>query len=242
MIYVYKNSKIFYRYIDRNTEVVNVYLHGWSADYKSLFFCQSELKSSSLFIDFPPFGKSDKGICGWTIFSYATMVVSLCEHLNIRKINLIGHSFGGRVAILVSVFCKTRVNKLVLVDSAGLKPKRKLSYHLKRVSYKLRKKLKMNVEKFGSSDYKALPPNMKRTFINIVKTYLDDYLEGVEARTLIIFGENDKETPVYMAKRFKKKIKNSKLFIMENAGHFCFLDNKYIFIKTLKIFLEKEEE
>lgn len=113
MIYVYKNSKIFYRYIDRSTEVVNVYLHGWGADYKSLFFCQSELKSSSLFIDFPPFGKSDKGICGWTIFSYATMVVSLCEHLNIRKINLIGHSFGGRVAILVSVFCKTRVNKLV---------------------------------------------------------------------------------------------------------------------------------
>ena len=99
----------------------------------------------------------------------------------------------------------------------------------------------MNVEKFGSSDYILLSPNMKRTFINIVKTHLDDYLEGVEARTLIIFGEDDKETPVYMAKRFKKKIKNSELFIMENSGHFCFLDNKYIFIKTLKNFLEKEE-
>ena len=63
----------------------------------------------------------------------------------------------------------------------------------------------------------------------------------MQAPTLIIFGEDDKETPVYMAKRFKKKIKYSELFIMENAGHFCFLDNKYIFIKTLKNFLEKEE-
>ena len=156
MKFIYKNSPIFYKYVKRKGEVVNVYLHGWGVSHKSLYFCNDHLKGSSLFVDFPPFGKSDKDIRGWTIFSYATMVVSLCEKLNIHKINLIGHSFGGRVAILVSVFCPSKVNKLVLVDSAGVKPKRGISYHYKVWKYRMRKRLKLDTSNMGSCDYLAL--------------------------------------------------------------------------------------
>ena len=191
----------------------------------------------SLFIDFPPFGKSQKKVKNWTIFSYATMVVSLCEHLKIHKVNLIGHSFGGRVAILFSAFCRSRVKKLVLVDSAGVKPRRKLSYYWKVWKFKMRKKFHMDVSQYGSCDYLALDNDMRKVFNNIVKTTLDDFLPNIEAPTLIIFGEKDKTTPKYMAKRLNKKIKNSKLVFIENGGHFSFNDNRYKFLKELKNFL-----
>lgn len=239
MKFIYKNSAIFYRFIKRKGDVVNVYLHGWGADYKSLFFCKDHIKAPSLFIDFSPFGRSDKNIKGWTIFSYATMVVSLCEKLNIRKINLIGHSFGGRVAILVSVFCPTRVNKLVLVDSAGVKPRRRFKYHFNVWKYRMRKRLKLNVEGIGSSDYIALNDDMKKTFKNIVNTHLNDFLKDIKAPTLIIFGKNDKTTPLYMARCLHKKISNSKLVLID-GGHFCFNDNRYLFIKSVSEFLKEE--
>ncbi len=239
MKFIYKNSPIFYKYVKRKGEVVNVYLHGWGVSHKSLYFCNDHLKGSSLFVDFPPFGKSDKDIRGWTIFSYATMVVSLCEKLNIHKINLIGHSFGGRVAILVSVFCPSKVNKLVLVDSAGVKPKRGISYHYKVWKYRMRKRLKLDTSNMGSCDYLALNSNMKKTFKNIVNTHLNEFLRDVKAPTLIIFGRDDRTTPLYMASYLHKKIKKSELVLIDKAGHFCFDDNRYLFIKNVKKFIEE---
>ena len=239
MKFIYKNSPIFYKYVKRKGEVVNVYLHGWGASHKSLYFCNDNLKGSSLFVDFPPFGKSDKDIRGWTIFSYATMVVSLCEKLNIHKINLIGHSFGGRVAILISVFCPSKVNKLVLVDSAGVKPKRGISYHYKVWKYRMRKRLKLDISNMGSCDYLALNSNMKKTFKNIVNTHLNEFLRDVKVPTLIIFGRDDRTTPLYMARYLHKKIKKSELVLIDKAGHFCFDDNRYLFIKNVKKFIEE---
>ena len=237
MKFIYKNSSIFYRYIKGKGEVCNVYLHGWGMSYKSLYFCHEYVKSPSLFVDFPPFGKSDKNIKGWSIFSYATMVVSLCEKLNIRKINLIGHSFGGRVAILVSVFCPTRVKRLVLVDSAGVKPKHGVRYRYNVWKYRIRKRLKLDTSNMGSEDYRNLSYDMQKTFKNIVNTHLNDFLPDIKAKTLIIFGEKDEVTPIYMARTLKRKIKDSELVVVKNAGHFCFNDNRYLFVKTLKEFL-----
>ena len=205
-------------------------------DHKSFLFCHKFLNQSSLFVDFPPFGKSGE-IEDWTIFTYASMVMSLCQHLGIKKFNLIGHSFGGRVAIILSAICKKDVEKVVLVDSAGLKPRRNLGYYFKVYAYKLKKKLGFDVSKYGSCDYRALKPNMKKVFNSIVNTHLDAFLPHIVADTLIIFGENDQVTPIYMAKKFNKKIKNSSLVILKDAGHFCFIDRKMEFLAQLKQFL-----
>lgn len=237
MIKNYKDAQIFYKFINRKSDVVNVYLHGWGCDYKGFEFYDKNLKNSSLLIDFPPFGRSSKNIKDWTLFTYANMVISLCNDLNIKKLNLIGHSFGGRVAIVMSILCKDEVNKLVLIDSAGLKPRRNLNFYLKLTAYKLKKKLNMDVSKYGSCDYKSLSADLKKIFISIVNTHLDDFLPNVEAETLIIFGKEDKTTPLYMAKKFKKKIKNSKLIILEGTGHFCFVERRLEILSNLKTFL-----
>lgn len=239
MIYNFRNTKIFYRFFNKKTDVANVYLHGWGCDGKSLLFCQDFVKDkSSLFIDFPPFGESENKIDDWTVFTYANMVISLCQHLGIKKFNLIGHSFGGRISIIMAVLCKKETNKVVLVDSAGVKPRRSLSYFLRVFVYKFKKRFGFDVSNCGSCDYLALDKSMRKIFNNIVNTHLDDFLPFVEAPTLIVFGSDDKVTPVYMAKKLKKKIKNSKLVLLEDAGHFCFIDRRTEFVCQLEEFLK----
>lgn len=237
MIYKFKNEEIYYKFYNKKSEVTNVFLHGWGCDGNSFAFCNKYIKTNNLFLDFPPFGKSSKDIKNWTIFTYANMVISLCEHLGIKKINIIGHSFGGRVAIVVSVLCKEMVQKIVLVDSAGLKPRRTISYCFKVFSYKIRKKLGLDVSKYGSCDYLALNPQMRKIFSSVVSTHLDDFLPFIKSETLIMFGKNDRVTPVYMAKRFKRKIKKSKLTLFEDAGHFCYVDKRLEFVSELSSFL-----
>ncbi len=238
MIKKFRDAEVFYRFFDKKSDVVNVYLHGWGCNHKMFLFCHKFLKNtSSLFIDFPPFGDSSKNIKDWTIFTYANMVYSLCQQLGIKKINLIGHSFGGRVAIILAVLCKEEVQKVVLVDSAGLKPRRNIFYYAKVFIYKLKRKFGKDVSNFGSEDYRKLNEDMRNIFNSIVTTYLDDFLPYIKNPTLIVFGENDKETPLYMAKKLHKNIKHSQLVVLENAGHFSFIDRRLEFLMTLENFL-----
>lgn len=239
MKYVYRDAEIFYKFVNKKSEMTNIYLHGWGCSCKSLDFCKDYIsKDNSLFIDFPPFGQSSKNIKNWNVFTYANMVISLCQHLRVKKYNIVGHSFGGRIAIIMAVLCKDETNKIVLVDSAGLKPRHSLNYYFKVYSYKIRKRMGLDVSKYGSCDYLALDLEMRKIFKSIVSTHLDDFLPFINAKTLIVFGENDDTTPIYMAKKMKRKIKNSKLVVLKEAGHFCFIDRKLEFLNVLKNFLE----
>ncbi len=237
MFYCYDNTKIYYRFKKKKNAQTLVLLHGWGANGKS-FSMLSYLKRDyqTLEIDFPPFGKSEEAQ-GWNVFSYANMVISLCQHLKIDKCHILGHSFGGRVAILISAFQKELVDKVVLVDSAGMKPKRKHSYYFKKMEFWLRKRFGLDTSLMGSSDYRSLSPNMKKTFSRIVSTHLEEYASLMKQKTLIIFGKNDKETPVYMAKRLNKLIKNSHLIIIEGCGHFCFQEKPHKFCLKVGQFL-----
>ena len=80
---------------------------------------------------------------------------------------------------------------------------------------------------------------MKKTFKNIVNTHLNEFLRDVKVPTLIIFGRDDRTTPLYMARYLHKKIKKSELVLIDKAGHFCFDDNRYLFIKNVKRFIEE---
>ena len=70
---------------------------------------------------------------------------------------------------------------------------------------------------------------MKESFIKIVNEDLKEYYAAIKIPALLIFGDKDKETPLYMARRMNRLIKNSKLIVIKNAGHFCFVDNPYLF-------------
>ncbi|MBQ7327435.1 MAG: alpha/beta hydrolase [Clostridia bacterium] len=239
MVFRFREVDIFYDFDDKQTEVVDVFLHGWGCNANTLSFCKNYTSNSTLFVDFPPFGKSGDNIVGWSVFTYANMMIALCAHLHINCFNLIGHSFGGRVAIIVASICKDKTNKLLLVDSAGLKPRRSLKYKINRLRYRLRKKMGKDVTRFASADYKAMPTKLKPVFCSIVNTHLEELLSLIRCKTLIVYGSEDKQTPLYMAKRLNRKIQNSKLVVLQGAGHFCFVDRQVEFVSLVKDFLKE---
>ncbi|MEG1608836.1 MAG: alpha/beta hydrolase, partial [Clostridia bacterium] len=119
---------------------------------------------------------------------------------------------------------------------AGLKPKKTVSYYKRKYIFKIKKSLKMDVSQCGSSDYRNLSPLMRQTFCNIVNTNLDYLLPHIKQPTLIIWGAKDKETPLYMAKKLNKGIKNSGLVVLD-GGHFCYIDKLYEFVSIVLSFV-----
>lgn len=237
MVYNYNGVKVYYKFYGKRSNEPTLLLHGWgrsSEDFKGLTTHFSD--RCFLVIDFPPFGKSDKEPLGWTIFTYVQMLMSLCEHLGIKGCHLVGHSFGGRVAIIMSAIMYSYVKSCILVDSAGMKPRHGIKYQYRVMRYKIRKKLGKSTNGFGSADYKALSPEMQKTFVNIVQTNLEDYAKTISLPSLIIWGKNDNQTPLYMAKRLNRLIQNSKLRILEDGGHFSFLDCPLEFYGAIKDF------
>lgn len=115
-----------------------------------------------------------------------------------------------------------------------------MGYRLKTLRYRIAKRVykkKEKLEKFFSPDYRALNPVMRESFKLVVNEYTEAYAEQISARTLLIWGEEDSETPLYMAERFQKLIRDCRLFRMEGCGHFCFLDRPRLFNLVAREFL-----
>lgn len=175
-------------------------------------------------------------------YSLYDYVLDLKEYIRangIKKPYIIAHSFGGRVAIKALSLEPNIFSKLVLVSSAGLKPKNTPKKAIKKALFKVLKTFvkKERLTFFYSKDYIALSPVMKESFKLIVTEHLDGVLDRVNIKTLVVYGKKDKETPPYMAKRFNQNIKNSKILALDGAGHFCFLDKPNKFNLEVKEFL-----
>ena len=235
MFIYYKGISVRYLVVG-DGDVPILFLHGWGGSVKSFSFICKYLKFNykAIFIDFPPFGESEMPFCPLTIYDYANIVIKVLNKEMVNKPVVVGHSFGGRVAILLGEY--KIPSKIVLLGSAGLKPKRHFSYYLKVLSYKFFKLFGLYIFR-GSKDYKDLTPIMKQTFKNIVNTYLDSSVKKIKVKTLIFWGKKDKETPLYMAKRLNKYITNSELVIIKDAGHFSYVDDFNTFIHTLNYFI-----
>ena len=238
MYFDYVGTKVYYKFSKRQENPVLLLLHGWGGNVHS-FDMLGDLKKEFrvLEVDFPPFGKSEEGQ-DWSVFLYANMLISLCEKLNIEKCHILGHSFGGRIAILLGAIKKDLAQKIVLVGCAGMKPRRSLGYHIKVAIYKTKKRLGRDISNYGSKDFLSLSPNMKKTFLKIVNTHLEEYAKMLNGQVLIVYGDKDKETPLYMGKRLNKLIKNSSLVVMRDCSHFCYNEKPFEFCKLVEKFLK----
>lgn len=221
-----------------------IFLHGWGADYKSFYFLKGLLKNCTLhFATLDGFGDvpAPQDV---TIKGYSQSLNDYIEYNKLKNIVIVAHSFGGRIAIEYA--SSHNLLGLVLVDSAGIKPKFNIKKQLKIVKYKIaRRKVlagKMSpceLTSFGSADYKNSNDQMKKVLNSCVKYNQKPLLKNVDCPTLIVWGKKDKDTPIYMAKTLHNGIKNSKLVVMKDCGHFCFLDNQYQFFKLLDEFIRQ---
>ena len=129
------------------------------------------------------------------------------------------------------------VKGLVLVDSAGLKPKRKPTYYVKIAVHKALRKLGFKGLK-GSKDYQSLSSMMKETFKKVVQYDQTHLLDDIKVPTAIFWGEKDKDTPLYMAKKLTKGIKDSSLFLLD-GGHYAYVDDLEKFVSILSAFIKQ---
>ncbi len=200
-------------------------LHGFGCSMQTvdcLFSYLSALRLPVVAVDLPGFGASGTPQEGWSIYDYAKSMRELLRWLDIERPVVIGHSFGGRIALILAAWGLT--DGIVLIDSAGCKPRFSLVKWFKIKRYKRRKKQGKSVEGYGSSDYRSLSPAMQKTFVRVVNEHLDPLLPRILCPTLILWGKKDSETPPYMARRLKRKIKDSGIVFLE-GGHYSFLDD-----------------
>lgn len=231
-----------------------ILMHGWGCTHDTVKSVETAaLPNHTVYnVDFPGFGQSSEPSDAenpWGVEEYTQMIEKLAEVEGIKNPILIGHSFGGRVAIVYS--SRNNVEKVILVDAAGVKPRRKPSYYIKVYSYKISKKIykllygkkaqakiEAMTSKRGSSDYASSSQTMRRVMSKVVNEDLCHLMPSIKAPTLLIWGENDNATPLSDAKKMEKLIPDAGLVSFPGCGHYSFLDNPRGFNAVLKKFIE----
>ena len=171
----------------------------------------------------------------YTLQDYCDSIVQLIQSLKLEDVVIIGHSFGGRVALRLAWQCD-KIKAIILTDSAGMKPRISIKKIFRTINYKMKKLLRADVKSCGSDDYRALSGDMRKTFINIIHTYQEKELIHINIPVLIIWGKRDKDTPIYMAKRLKRGIRNSRLVLIDGA-HYAYLESHGKFVSEVRAFL-----
>lgn len=222
-----KNLSINYIQYGEGNDIV--LLHGWGQNIEMMRPIGDNFQDRFriTILDFPGFGESEEPKEAWTIEDYELMLEEFLKKVNVKKPIVIGHSFGGRVAIRYSA--RNPISKLVLFGSPCIRIQEALS-----LGVKMLKKLKtlpgLNgigeyMKKFiGSRDYKAASPIMRQTLVNVVNEDLSKFAREIEEPTLLIWGTNDTEAPLNEAKELEKIMLDAALITLPGT-HYAYLEN-----------------
>ncbi len=232
-------------------------LHGWGCTIGHSMPIIDDLKDSYRLtaIDFPAHGESSAPPEPWDVHDFAGMTAELIRQLQINPVHIVAHSFGARIAICLAAECSDLVGRMILTGAAGIRPeqteakkKRNTAYQrgkqlaqligkipgFQKASDNMREKL---VQKYGSPDYAALSPEMRATFSKIVTEDLSPLLPKIQAETLLVFGSEDTETPLWMGEKMEKEIPDAGLVVFEGRTHFAFLEEWPRFCALIREFL-----
>jgi pimeloyl-ACP methyl ester carboxylesterase len=219
-------------------------LHGWTYSLEKWKNFAELLRKDgfeSVFLKIP--GLTEESDQIWNIQKYSNW---LDEKLSKErdKIIILGHSNGGRIAAFFTAQHPEKIQKLILIDAAGIYHK-ELPLQIKRFIFgkaaQIGKKftrlgvLKRFLYKLaGESDYREATPNMQKSMVNLLEVDLTNVFKEITADTLIIWGENDKITPLSDGELINKLIKRSRLIIIKNARHSPFYTNPEEVIQIIK--------
>lgn len=236
-----------------------VLLHGWGSNIK-LFSNLIDLLSKKYTVvamDMPGFGESQEPPSAWCVDDYVDFVIKFLSDYDAKQVMLLGHSFGGRVIIKLNSRkdLPFTVSKVILVDSAGILPPKsnKKSWRTRKykmgkafLSTKIMRKLAPNAleklrVKYGSADYVAASPLMRQVLVKVVNEDLEPLLPNIKCPTLLIWGVNDTATPLSDGEKMEKLIPDAGLVKLENAGHYSFLEQQFLFNRVMCSFMKIEE-
>lgn len=230
------NWNIYYEVMGEGNPVVLV--HGWLANIETMRPLANNLSKNFkvYMLDVVGFGKSDLPDHPLNSDQFGEFLRDFVNELHIENPILIGHSNGGRMIINAVGRGLINPRKVVLIDSAGLIPKRPLSYKIKVAIAKIGKavlsilpnseKLKEKLyAKVGSEDYRNSAEVLRESMKIILNEDLSELLPNIKVPTLLFWGTLDTATPIADGRKMAKLIPDAGIVEYPGATHFSYLEN-----------------
>lgn len=235
-------------------------LHGWGSSARNMQVIARALESEYRIynVDLPGHGQSPAPPEAMGVPEHAEIVGDLIRNETNTPVTIIGHSNGGRIALYMASDekYKSLIRRLLLVSPSGITPKRSASYYVKRTTSRILKApfeiLPEPLREFGldwlrhslvwralgSSDYRALEGTMRETFVRTVTHHVDDRVAKIDVPTLLVWGDRDTAVSRRQMEILEDRIPDSGLLVLENAGHYGYIDDFDTFIGGTRYFLQ----
>ena len=228
-------------------------LHGWGASHQLMTPATDRLAALGhpvIALDLPGFGDTPPPPAAWGVPDYANFVLTALDALGYDHVHLFGHSFGGRISLVLGADHPERIGKLVLADSAGVPPQRSWSSQARLKTYRAARQTLEAVgarslaqqlrgwynARYGSPDFQQASGVMRETFVKVVNEDLLPYAARIKAPTLLFWGEKDMDTPLWQGRLLEKTIPDAGLVVHEGAGHYSYLDKLAETVKVMDYF------
>lgn len=233
-----------------------VILHGWGSSSVSFQSVKNILlnKGFTVYVlDLPGFGRVGKPDKPWSVDDYVDFVYEYVSSRYLDKFYLLGHSFGGQVAIKFAVAWPEKLSGLILYSAAGIRPeqtiKTEIFYVLAKIgnfifSLLILRSIKNFMRKgfyylVGTRDYYRAEGVMKQTMEKVINEDLRLLFPNIQVPTLIIWGDKDDVTPISDAEMMKEGIRGAELKIMPGAGHSWHKEQTEKFVEFILPFISK---
>ena len=225
-------------------------LHGWGASIDAVgsIFDGFAGRFEVAAVDLPGFGESPEPPAAWDVAAYVRFVLGVCDELGLERFSLVGHSFGARIGIVLAATHPDRIARMVLTGAAGIRPRRKPSYYVKvgvakagRVvgavggapGRRLQDRMRRRV---ASSDWLDASEQMRGTFRRVIAEDLSPHLPHIRASTLLVWGERDEDTPLWMGRQMEQAIPDAGLVVLD-GGHYAYAERAADFNRIAAHFL-----
>ncbi len=212
-----------------------VWLHGWGDQAATFSAVLANMPSASrhFALQLPGFGGSQAPKSPWGVTEYAHFVAAWMEKLGLKNVVLIGHSNGGAMAVMLASQRPDLIAKLVLIAASGIRSTAEQRLHrqafkllaktgrvvTKPLNATMREKLKRLLYKKAGSDY-LLVPHMQESFKKVVAEDVRGSASAVRQPVLLIWGEADEATPLFMGEAYASVLPESRLITIPGASHF----------------------
>ncbi len=217
-------------------------LHGWGVDLSLVWPLAQRLipRGYACYApDLPGFGASEAPPDTWDVHDYTRFVLAYMDAHNLERVNLFGHSFGGRLGLILGADHPQRIERMALAGAAGVRPRPSLAARTRLRTYKAIRDGLRTVGlgqfserlrdwyngRYGSADFQNAGGVMRETFVRVVNEDLQAYAARVQPSTLLFWGENDTDTPLWQGQRLEHLIPDAGLVVYPGAGHYSYLEN-----------------
>ncbi len=238
-------------YQDNGAGKIILFLHGWRDDLRTFDSLVPVLSSTyrCVRLDLPGFGQTELPREAWDVGRYVQFVKSFIQKLNIEVDILVGHSFGGRIAIKGTATKSLQPHKIILIGSAGIAKSRTVHNSILKVAAKIgglityvppllfwRRELRKKMYGYIGSDY-GNAGALRETFLKIISEDLSENAKQITVPTLLIWGADDTETPLSDGEQLSRLIPGSRLKVVHGAGHFVHRERSEEVIKLVQEFI-----